>query len=466
MSILYGAAPPADGSGKKAIEERYNISYDYIPVAAGEYSNKLGVTFASGDTSDLVLFPYLDSIYFNAVNSDQFLPLETYLADAAKYPNFAKLPPDTLNLLKLNGHIYGVPRLRAIPGKTMTIRKDWLDKLGLKVPTTYDELYDVMKAFKEKDPDGNGKDDTYGTSIGVDTNYIIGIDAMMDSAKAGPGIQAWVEDGKGGIVPSEFAPNNKESLTYLAKLYKDGLIPKDFAIRKQQQVEDDFLLGKAGITSNYAFTGFNKDRLDKARLVNPKFEMEPIPPVKGLGSAEGAYMKQPGFFGIFGLNKNLAKDEGKLEKVLKMLDDQIGDEGANFIKWGVEGIHYKLENGVKVATELGQTEGPSKYALTNHAQEGEWTIQAADTPEVIKLKQDSAPIAMTGTPWLAQETGLYSKAFADKNEELKKFMTDGMIKIVIGEQPVDSVDKLFEDWKSRGGQQMLEEMTAAWKARK
>jgi putative aldouronate transport system substrate-binding protein len=240
MSILYGAAPPVDGTGKKAIEERYNITYDYIPVASGEYNNKLGVTFASGDTPDLVLFPFFDPIYFNAVNSDQFLPLEKYFADSKNYPNLAKIPADTLNLLKLNGHIYGVPRLRGVPGKTMTIRKDWLDKLGLKVPTTYDELYAVMKAFKEKDPDGNGKDDTYGTSIGVDTNYIIGVDAMMDSTKAGPGIQAWVEDGKGGIVPSEFAPNNKLSLAYLAKLYKDGIIPKDFPIRKSQQV---FLVG-------------------------------------------------------------------------------------------------------------------------------------------------------------------------------------------------------------------------------
>jgi putative aldouronate transport system substrate-binding protein len=226
------------------------------------------------------------------------------------------------------------------------------------------------------------------------------------------------------------------------------------------------LLGKAGITSNYAFTGFSKERLDKARAVNPKFEMMPIPPLKGLGSSEGAYMKQPGFFGLYALNKNLATDEGKLDKVLKMLDDQIGDEGANFIKWGVEGVHYKNENGVKVATDLGKTEGPSKYSLTNHAQEGDWTILAADTPEVIKLKQASAPIAMTGTPWLQQETGLYSKAFADKGEDLKKFMTDGMIKIVMGAQPVDSVDKLFEDWKARGGDQVLKEMNDAWKARK
>ncbi|MBO1722884.1 sugar ABC transporter substrate-binding protein, partial [Extibacter sp. GGCC_0201] len=42
------------------------------------------------------------------------------------------------------------------------IRQDWLDNLGLYMPTTAEELLDVMRAFTFDDPDGNGKDDTYG----------------------------------------------------------------------------------------------------------------------------------------------------------------------------------------------------------------------------------------------------------------------------------------------------------------
>lgn len=469
MNILYGAAPPDTSTGKKAIEDRYNIEFDYLPVASGEYNNKMGVTLASGDIPDTVLFPYLDAVYFNAIGSDQFLPLESYLSDATKYPNLAKLPKDVMDTLKYKGHIYGIPRLRGIPGATLVMRKDWLDKLNLKVPTTYDELYDVMKAFKEKDPDGNGKEDTYGLAAGVNSgagvNGAYPFVGLMASMKAGPSV-GWVEDGKGGIVPGEFAPNNKTAIGYLAKLYKDGIIAKDFAIKKDQQVEDDFLLGKAGVVSNWGYTGFTPERLAKARAADPKFDLIAIPPLKAPDGSEGGYVKGAGFFGVFSLNKELLKDTGKLEKMLKILDDQIGDDGANFFKWGVDGVHFKTENGQKVVTDLGKTEGPNKYQLTNHANEGEWILSSADTPETTKLKQDSFSKANQGKAYSSQDVGLYSKTYAEKGAELYKNSVDGIVKIIVGEKPVDYLDQLFEDWKARGGKDALTEMNDAWKARK
>ena len=51
------------------------------------------------------------------------------------------------------------------------IRKDWLDKLGLEQPKTIDDFYNVLKAFKEQDPDGNGANDTYGMIV---TDYLDG----------------------------------------------------------------------------------------------------------------------------------------------------------------------------------------------------------------------------------------------------------------------------------------------------
>ncbi|BFT74472.1 extracellular solute-binding protein [Paenibacillus sp. P36] len=468
MNILYGAAPPDTSTGKKAIEDRYNIEFDYLPVASGEYNNKMGVTLASGDVPDTVLFPYLDAVYFNAISSDQFIPLESYLSDSAKYPNLAKLPKDVMDTLKYKGHIYGIPRLRGIPGATIVMRKDWLDKLGLQVPTTYDELYTVMKAFKEKDPDGNGKEDTYGLAAGVNSgagvNGAYPFVSLMASMKAGPSI-GWVEDGKGGIIPGEFAPNNKQAIGYLAKLYKDGLIAKDFAIKKDQQVEDDFLLGKAGVVANWGYTGFTPERLAKARAADPKFQLIAIPPLKAPDGSEGGYVKSAGFFGVFALNKDLLKDTGKLEKMLKILDDQIGDDGANFFKWGVDGVHFKTENGQKVVTDLGKTEGPNKYQLTNHANEGEWILSSADTPETTKLKQDSFSKAMQGKAYSSQDVGLFSKTYAEKGAELYKNTVDGVVKIIVGEKPVDYLDQMFEDWKARGGKDALTEMNDAWKAR-
>lgn len=464
MNVLYGAAPPENGSGKKAIEERYNIEYEYMPVASGEYSNKLGVTLASGDIPDTLLFGSLNQIYFNAIDNNQFIPLEKYLEDTKEYPNFAKIPADLKKVLTYKGHIYGVPRLRGVPGHTIIIRKDWLDKLGLAVPTTYEELYQAMKAFKEKDPDGNGKADTYGLAVGMNDNGLTGANALTSSMQGGPLPGVWVEDGKGGIIPMEFAPKAKETFTFYSKLYKEGIIAKDFTIKKDQQVSDDFILGKAGVIANGAYTFYSATTYEKARAINPKFELVALPPLKNADGSQG-YLKMAGYFGVFSISTNAAKDEAKVKRILKMLDDMIGDEGATFIRWGKEGTHYTNENGVKTITDLGKTEGPSFYSLTNPPVAGDWIYTGSDTAEVKKMKDISYKVAMEGKPYLNQVDGLYSKTMAEKGADLNKFLADGVAKIIMGDSSVDSLDKLFEDWKGRGGSQVMQEYTDAWKAR-
>lgn len=63
----------------------------------------------------------------------------------------------------LDGQTYGVPT--SAQANVLLIRTDWLEKVGMKAPTTWDEFVAVAKAFTEQDPDGNGKADTYGVAI-------------------------------------------------------------------------------------------------------------------------------------------------------------------------------------------------------------------------------------------------------------------------------------------------------------
>ncbi|MFE5321587.1 hypothetical protein ACFQ88_23050 [Paenibacillus sp. NPDC056579] len=59
---------------------------------------------------------------------------------------------EIMDAMTYKGHVYGLPRLRSLAFHTLTIRKDWLDKLRLKMPTTYDELYDVSMGTAKKTP--------------------------------------------------------------------------------------------------------------------------------------------------------------------------------------------------------------------------------------------------------------------------------------------------------------------------
>ena len=465
MNILYGPAPPENGSGKQAIEERYNIDFEYIPVTSSEYTNKIGVTLASGDIPDLVLFPNLDQKYFSAVESGQFIPIESYLEDEEAFPNFSKIPAELKKILTYNGHIYGIPRLRGVPLHTVVLRKDWLENVGMEAPKTLDEYYEVLKAFKEQDPDGNGKDDTFGPAIGTSDNGVTFMNAVTSMFKGGPwNMGQWVEDGQGGIVPTEFSPTAKEAYAFLAKLYSEGIIAQDFSIKKDQQVEDDFLLGKAGHHAAAGYTYFSVARFEKALAANDQFELVPIEPLMMPDGSQG-YMKSAGFFGVFVISAEAAKDEGKLKRILNMLDDQISEEGGLFFKYGIEGEHHTVEDGKKVLTDLGSTEGPGQYMLTNPPQEGAWIIGATDTDDIVALKKASYQAALIGEPYLNQAEGLFSKTNAELGAELNKVVADGTVKIVMGQEPVEYLDEIFAQWKSRGGDQILKEINDAWKAR-
>ncbi|GGG14003.1 extracellular solute-binding protein [Paenibacillus aceti] len=457
MNILFGAAPPTtNSSGIKAIEERYNIEYKYIPVAAGDYNNKIGVTVASGDMPDLMLLEDTSPSYFNWVQNGMFLPIEDYIKD---YPNLSKVPQSVWETLTTDGHIYGIPRLRGIPFHTMAIRQDWLDKLELQMPTNYDELYNVMKAFTENDPDGNGKKDTYGYALDGDFSGANGLFGPNRALRTG-----WYEDGNGGIQHGYLMPNAKTSIEFMMKAYQDGLVSSDYTIKKGAQAEEDFLTGKAGIIGNWAYTAFSKARMDKALAVNPDFKVAPVPPLTAADGYKGNGMAE-GYYGFFVMPVTLGKEEDKVKKLLSILDDMMGEEGASFMQWGIEGEHYTVENGVNVLTDKGSSEGTGKYLLTNHAAEGDWIFTPDDTELTKSLKEQAYKVAMEGEPYLDMSVGLYSPANAEKGTELRQYLLDEVNKIVMGQRPLDDYDSIIQEWKNRGGEQIIQEMNEAYKKR-
>ena len=126
-----------------------------------------------------------------------------------------------------SGKMFGVPvaqgGLTDRNNTEVVINQDWLDKLGLKAPTTIDELYDVLVAFRDKDPNGNGKkdeiplvgmNDTLGRGI---ENYLINAFVQYSHTR-----KVMIEDGKA------FAPCTtdewRKALQFMSKLVKEGLL--------------------------------------------------------------------------------------------------------------------------------------------------------------------------------------------------------------------------------------------------
>lgn len=131
--------------------KQFNATVKFVSVPRAQEVDKLNVLMAAGQAPDIT-FTYNQGVVYNYVQQGGLAELDPVLKQygtaLTKY-----LGDDVLKYGKFNGKQYSIPGKRTVLASSNTfIRKDWLDKLGLPVPTTPEQFYDTMAAFKEKNP--------------------------------------------------------------------------------------------------------------------------------------------------------------------------------------------------------------------------------------------------------------------------------------------------------------------------
>ncbi|MCS7460772.1 extracellular solute-binding protein [Paenibacillus doosanensis] len=463
MTILLSASPPAaDNPIKKAIEEATNSKLNIQWVSGNNYTDKLNVTLASGDIPDLVTIndPF-SSVFRNAVSQGAFWDLTPYYKE---YPNLGSKISDTAwELTKMqDGKNYGIPRPRpAEADQFLVIRKDWLDNLGLKVPTTTDELYTVMKAFAEKDPDKNGKNDTIPfaaylnapsdmASLGAIENSFTGANVKNDKWK--------LQDGK--IVNTAFLPETRTAIEYMTNMYKDKLIPEDFASMKLSQASDLFKAGKAGMIVEKA--GTMNDYYEKLKKVDPNFKPTDFYPIT---SINGFNPKGPGFSGMLSIPKSVP--EAKMKQILKLVDTWMNDDVFAIQQYGFEGTHYTVQDGQKVINteKLAADNGPDFNQIVYVADPYASSTKVyfpKDANDLFKSIQDER--AKTSVADIS--TGLYSPTAVRALPEFEKKAQDLKTKIILGREPITAWDDFTAKMKNDPDiVKMSQELTEAYQKR-
>ncbi|HEX7058198.1 MAG TPA: extracellular solute-binding protein [Bacilli bacterium] len=454
MSHFFGAAPPdANGEVQKKIEEATNTELDIQWVSANSYNDKLNVTLASGNIPDLITIddPF-SPVFRNAVEHGAFWDITPYYKD---YPNLISGISETAwELTKMqDGKNYGIPRPRPSEGDAFfVVRKDWLDQAGLKIPTTSDELYEAMKAFK-----ATGKD-----HIGF-TGYFNAAD--MGSFGPFEGIFTgangfWKANGD-QLEFTAFLPEEKEALQYLANAYNDGLLPADVASLQLSQMKDIYKSGKAGMIVDK--TGTAKDYYSVMEQNDPNLnKLDAFYPITSINNYNP---KGPGFAGISAIPKSVPED--KMKKILAMVNTWMNPEVFAYQKWGIEGRDYKVENGVKVQI----ADNYQKDALGEYNQIVYVSDQYASTskdyfPEDMQKLYKQVQDDRANSSVADVSIGLYSQTAQTYLPEIQKNMQDLKVKIILGAQPISAwdsfVDKLKNDEHMK---QIIKEMNEAYKAR-
>src|SRR5690625_566204 len=142
-------------------------------------------------------------------------------------------------IVTLDGKIHGIPRNQPAVDQGIKLRKDWLDNLGLPVPTTLEEFADTLEAMVKGDPDGNGKNDTIGHvhsygGTGIHAAFSVGFGAFDP-----------VYDDDGGMIHYNLHPGFIKTVDYFRDLFDRGVLPKEFAIMSQTQTQELFESGQA-----------------------------------------------------------------------------------------------------------------------------------------------------------------------------------------------------------------------------
>lgn len=266
-------------------------------------------------------------------------PLEKLIDENA--PNlkkfFAENPRYKKEATSLDGHIYLIPNYydwyNLNVSQAYFIRYDWLKKLNLETPKSPDELYTVLKAFREKDPNGNGKKDEVPYFVrGNNVRKILL--ALVDIWKVGV---TWEEvDGK--VVYGPARENYRVAMRNLAKWYKEDLIDKEVFTRGLKA--RDILLGNnlGGATNDWvaSSSAYNSKLQDKI----PGFNFAIMLPPVYMGD-KTTKISRPTTLGGWSISVD-AKDPVKL---IKYFDYWYSPSGRRLWNYGIENEEYTLVNG-------------------------------------------------------------------------------------------------------------------------
>ncbi|GAA3405914.1 extracellular solute-binding protein [Paenibacillus hodogayensis] len=364
---------------RQAIERKFNVRLSVTYTEPGnDYETKIAALLSANDPPDMWLELSADGGAQHAL--DNVLADMTYYVTPEKMPHYFKY---WMNESELRQYQFHNKFARApIPYdkssyRSYYIRKDWLDKLGLDVPDSYERYYNVLRAFTFNDPDGNGRADTYGFTT------------------AGNGSRLstdWPEYVKNGLLyPAYYADNRlidmqmdskvEQVVTDILRAMGDGVVDPDWFLNKGRQHIDKAVQGKVGIvlgdTLDFAFDA-NPDSLQsRSRAINPAADWVPFNPFGKQAIATASTPQYPFVYA----NNAAGLNPEKLERISQILDWLSGEEGFILTHYGLENVHYTRKGSTLTLI-------PAKID-EDIVQNGDflkiWDFFTPDTPHVLGL---------------------------------------------------------------------------------
>lgn len=331
----------ANSKAVQEIAKRKNVKLNLQSVPQSNYDDKKKTLIATNTLPDIMLVKQ-DDIQ-NFADSGTFLDLTPYLD---KMPNLKKVisQQPEINKNKIDGKLYGFPLVanwQGVGGQLSMIRTDVLDKLGLKKPTTYDELYQVMKKMKEANPDSYPFTARAANGLTGTENLINPISFAFGSGYTTfNGTKVYYEPKDKTYKFGPAMPEFKEAITWLNTLYKEKLLDPDYATATSQIWQEKLNSGKSFyFQDNNGFASTFNINLQK-KDPSAKFDM-----LDTMTTPSGAKRNLIYALGHLSESYVINAKVKNPEQVVQFMDWFYSQEGIEVTNFGIKGEDFTGDNG-------------------------------------------------------------------------------------------------------------------------
>jgi putative aldouronate transport system substrate-binding protein len=481
FSILYNNHPSYPHKNEwlfwSELTKRTNVTLSPVAVPLSDYEQKRSVLIGAGDAPFIIpktYHPQEDAF----VSSGAIIPVSDYID---LMPNFKdkvakwNLKAEIDTLRQADGKYYLLPGLHEKPWQdySLAIRTDILEQLNLKAPTTWDELYTVLKAMKAAHPDVYPLSDRWNKPTPGGNLFNI-----LGSAYGAPGgwnyqHARWDADAKKFFYTGA-SDKYKQWVEYLGKLVGEGLLDPESFTQTDDVARQKLANGKSFVISSNAQTLVNDYRPDLAKTIPGAKLAKVLLPIGPMGEMNPSSRLENGVM----ISKK-ARDSKNFVAMMQFIDWLFySDAGQEFAKWGVEGTTFTKDGSGKftlaadvnvlglnpkgtkhLQKDFGFYNGVFAYGGKPELVQGFFSPEEQEFQKVLNGRKQPAFVVPPPFPFSDEER----EQVTLWETPLKDYVFQMTLKFILGQRPMSEWNAYVAELKSKNMDQYMDLVDKAYK---
>lgn len=461
----------------KYMEDKTNIKFDFDTTATSDIDDKRNLILSSGDYPDVIMnaqmSPQEEAKYGD---SGILIPLEDLIEKYA--PNLNKIleenPEYEAQITSPDGHIYSLPVIKDSPRAQLTTRwlnGKWLDELDVdEAPETTDELYELLKRFKDEDPNGNGENDEIPVTVlnapeDLRTIFLSDFGISAEAGNPDEGEDGIYVDDQDEVQLAMVQDNYKKYLEFMNKLWDEELLDHDIFSQEDDVYQGKGADEKVGLFLEQTPEAFLTDQSDE-ELKNNKLLQPLTSPVSDEQMTKGDTVVERGAFSITDKNEHT---EASIRWADHMYDEDVSMmvyTGAESEEWDwVDDDESEFEVNVpdeKIRDEI-RGEGSPSVGVENvpsyqrYEDDGFLSKKADEIETFADEEADEKAIPYKEVPipnvyFEPDETDKLTTLTSDTNE----YIEQNEAEFITGKKSFDEWDEYVNELKEMGGDELVD----------